>query len=164
MATVARPGTRRTSASEVSIRRADPGDFDTVLELRRALRREEHPDSPMNDRDLIEMTRRQLRGTSQVVLLAVAGGEAVGVLRCALQAPVESGPSSALLTTAYVVPAWRRLGVMARLVAAAEAWSTALGVEQLRLRNAAGNDTANAAWEAMGFATVQVVRQRAIRR
>lgn len=146
------------------MRRAEPSDFATVIELRRALRREEYPGAPSIERELVEMTRRQLRGVSQVVLLAECGDTAVGVLRCAMQAPVESGPTCALLTTAYVVPAWRRQRVMTRLVAAAEEWCVANGVEQIRLRNAAGNALANAAWEAMGFATVQVIRQRAIRR
>jgi GNAT superfamily N-acetyltransferase len=65
-----------------------------------------------------------------------------------------------MLTTAYVLPAHRRRGVMRQLVDAAAAWSASHGVIDLRLRNAHDNTAANAAWEALGFSVVQVVRQR----
>ena len=67
---------------------------------------------------------------------------------------------TAMLTTAYVDPAWRRRGIMKRLVDAAESWCVSHGVYDLRLRNSHDNASANGAWEALGFRIVQVVRQR----
>lgn len=160
MASIVRPPSRAATSDAVQIRQADARDFSTVLELRRALRREERPDEEPIDAQLRAMTRRQLDAAGQVILLAEAAGRAVGILRCALQAPSDFVIRTAMLTTAYVDPAWRRQGIMTRLVAAAEQWSAEHGVHDLRLRNAPDNAAANGAWEALGFQVVQVVRQR----
>lgn len=160
MASIVRPPARAATSDAVEIRRAEPRDFETVLALRRALRREERPNEEPIDAQLRSMTRRQLDAAGQVILLAEHEGRAIGILRCALQAPSELVLRTAMLTTAYVEPSWRRRGVMARLVDAAESWSAGHGVHDLRLRNAHDNAAANGAWEALGFRVVQVVRQR----
>lgn len=160
MASIVVPPAKAATSDAVDIRRAGPRDFDTVLELRRALRREERPDEEPIDAQLRAMTRRQLDSAGQVILLADVGDRTVGILRCALQAPTELVVRTAMLTTAYVEPAWRRRGIMARLVDAAESWCASHGVYDLRLRNAHDNAAANGAWEALGFRIVQVVRQR----
>ena len=146
------------------VRRAEPRDLETVVELRRALRREERPDAPDADDDLRTMTRRQLHGSSQIILLAATRDRSVGMLRCALQSPADPAVSTALLTTAWVHPAFRRTGVMTRLVADATDWCAAQGVYDVRLRNAYHNAVASAAWEALGFRIVQVIRQRTTER
>lgn len=164
MASIVRPPSRATTSDAVEIRRAESSDFDTVLTLRRALRREERPDEEPIDAQLRSMTRRQLDAAGQVIFLAEQGGDAVGILRCALQAPSDLVVRTAMLTTAYVDPAWRRRGIMGRLVDAAESWCAEHGVYDLRLRNAHDNAAANGAWEALGFRVVQVTRQRLTRR
>jgi GNAT superfamily N-acetyltransferase len=160
MASIAVPPTKAATSDAVDIRRAGPRDFETVIELRRALRREERPNEEPIDAQLRAMTRRQLDAAGQVIFLAEVQDTAVGILRCALQAPTELVVRTAMLTTAFVDPAWRRRGIMTRLVNAAESWCVGHGVYDLRLRNAHDNAAANGAWEALGFHVVQVVRQR----
>lgn len=160
MASTVVPPAKVATSDAVEIRRAGPRDFETVIDLRRALRREERPEEEPIDAQLRSMTRRQLDAAGQVIFLAEVADEAVGILRCALQAPTELVVRTAMLTTAYVDPAWRRRGIMTRLVDAAEEWCASHGVHDLRLRNAHDNAAANGAWEALGFRVVQVVRQR----
>lgn len=160
MASIVVPPAKAATSDAVEIRRAGPRDFETVIGLRRALRREERPQEEPIDAQLRAMTRRQLDAAGQVIFLAEVEDEAVGILRCALQAPTELVVRTAMLTTAYVDPAWRRRGIMARLVDAAVSWCATHGVHDLRLRNAHDNAAANGAWEALGFRVVQVVRQR----
>jgi GNAT superfamily N-acetyltransferase len=143
------------------VRVAGPDDATVVTALRAALRVEESPASPdTSRRRLHAYTRLQLMSLGQVFFLAERGGRTIGLLRCALQFQGEAQPRTAMLTTAYVLPAHRRRGVMRQLVDAAAAWSASHGVIDLRLRNAHDNTAANAAWEALGFSVVQVVRQR----
>jgi ribosomal protein S18 acetylase RimI-like enzyme len=145
------------------IRRAAPADVDALVALRVALRREERSSLRESPERIRQLTLRQLRGGSQVFFLAESDGDVVGILRCALQpqATIDSeGPRAALLTTAYVAPAYRRRRIMRRLVEAAEQWSAERGVRELRLRNAHRNAAANATWEALGFPVSQVVRCR----
>lgn len=147
----------------VTIRLARPADVDIVTALRVALRREERAvsiDPVDDDTTALRMrTRRQLASGTQAFFLAEAQGDAAGVLRVALVAGAGGAPH-AMLTTAYVTPAHRRHGVMRRLVEAAEAWCRARDVPEMRLRNHAGNATAEATWGSLGFATVQVLRRR----
>ncbi|MBC7894836.1 MAG: GNAT family N-acetyltransferase [Cytophagaceae bacterium] len=160
MASTVVPPAKAATSDAVEIRRAAPRDFEIVIGLRRSLRREERPGEEPIDAQLRSMTRKQLNAAGQVIFLAEVADEAVGILRCALQAPTELVARTALLTTAYVDPAWRRRGIMTRLVDAAEGWCASHGVRDLRLRNAHDNAAANGAWEALGFRVVQVVRQR----
>ncbi|MGQ0648874.1 MAG: GNAT family N-acetyltransferase [Gemmatimonadaceae bacterium] len=147
--------------SALLVRLAGPADVEVVTAMRGALRLEERPASNEGSRERIrELTWRQLHGADQAFFLAEAQGVAVGLLRCALQYSPDNVVHSALLTTAYVFPAHRRQGIMRQLVDAAIEWCTARGVNDLRLRNAHDNASANAAWEALGFTVVQFVRQR----
>jgi hypothetical protein len=47
-------------------------------------------------------------------------------------------------------------------MAEVERWSRARGLDQLRLHNVAGSETAERAWDALGFAVVEQVRLRSI--
>ncbi|MCC6316214.1 MAG: GNAT family N-acetyltransferase [Gemmatimonadaceae bacterium] len=160
MARASVPPEQASTTGPIVIRRASREDFETVLALRQALRREERPDEEPIDEELRAMTRRQLSASGQIIFLADDGHRTIGILRCALQAPLDRVTRSALLTTAYVRPAWRRQGVMARLVQAASDWCLRHDVRDLRLRNAPDNAAANGAWEALGFKVVQVIRHR----
>jgi hypothetical protein len=51
---------------------------------------------------------------------------------------------------------------MRRLVRAALTWSASLGASEIRLRVSAGNASGNAAWQALGFETVQLLRRRVV--
>lgn len=156
------PDTTSTLATGVAIviRRATPADLDVLTALRAALREEERISPATSPERLRELTWRQLNGIAQAFHVAEADGEVVGMLRCVLQAAPAEAPRSALLTTAYVAPTHRRRGIMRELVRAADAWGRGHGVRELRLRNAYDNPGANAAWEALGFSVVQVVRRR----
>ena len=139
-------------------------DLESILALRVALRTEEQPGSSDATEHLRELTSRQLQANDQVFWLAQSGGEVVGLVRCAIQAPPAPALHAATLTTAYVRPDFRRQHVMRTLVDAAQHWCVAQGVPTLRLRNGHHNAVANATWEALGFAVVQVVRQRTLER
>jgi hypothetical protein len=52
--------------------------------------------------------------------------------------------------------------VLRALLAAAERWSRARGLEQMRLHNVAGSAEAEGAWGALGFEVVEQVRVRSV--
>jgi hypothetical protein len=53
--------------------------------------------------------------------------------------------------------------VLHALFAAAEQWSSARGLDELRLHNAPENPLSSAAWTALGFDVVEHLRMRPIR-
>jgi GNAT superfamily N-acetyltransferase len=64
------------------------------------------------------------------------------------------------VSSTYVRPEARRQGVLRALLGAAERWSRARGLDQMRLHNVAGSIAAEAAWSSLGFAVVEQVRVR----
>jgi ribosomal protein S18 acetylase RimI-like enzyme len=169
--TGASPGTvvrRRSARPAISVRPATPADLDTVVGMRLALWKEEarsalfadpHPDAAARAR---QITASQLLDDDQVFLLAISGTEAVGALRCTVThgSPMLRQAARGFLSAAYVRPAFRRRGVLRTLVAAAEAWCRERDAHDLRLHCTPENVEGNAAWEALGFGVVEVVRQR----
>ncbi len=152
----------------LAVRAATPRDLDVVLALRLALLRE-HPHHPIYGRLRADVSARarqlfaaQLRSPSEVILLAECGGEAVGVLRCveSVGSPLFDPPRYAYVSSVYVRPDARRRGALRALLAAADGWARARGLDQMRLHNVAGSDTAEGAWAALGFAVVEQVRVR----
>jgi len=152
----------------VIVREATPHDLDIIVEMRLALLREEsrsalfadpHPDAAARAR---QITASQLLDDDQVFLLAVCGEESVGALRCSLTTASAMSREAArgFLSAAYVHPRFRRRGVLRRLVDAAEAWCAQRGALDLRLHCTRENVEGNAAWEALGFEVVEVVRRR----
>ena len=155
-------------AVHVHVREATPRDLDAVVALRLALLRE-HPDHPIygrlrSDVDVRarELFATQLRSTSEVIFLGELGGDVVGVLRCVESAgsPLFDPARYAYLSSTYVRPDARRRGVLRALLAAADRWSRARGLDQMRLHNVAGSIGAEAAWSSLGFAVVEQVRVR----
>ena len=156
--------------ADVAVRAAGRADLETVVRLRLALLHE-HGDHPIYGRlraDAVERARAlysaQLASEAESILLAEHGREAVGILRC-----VESHGSPLLhparycyLSSAYVVPAWRRRGVLRHLLAAAGRWCEARELGEMRLHNAPDNERATATWEALGFRAVEVLRVRRV--
>ena len=170
--TIARMAERGTAAAQSaaapSVRPARPRDLDAVVSLRLALLRE-HPDHPIYGRLRTEVDRRarelfsaQLRATSETILLAELDRDVVGILRCveSFGSPLLDPDRYAYVSSAYVRPNARRRGVLRALLAEAERWSRARGLEQMRLHNVAGSVAAERAWEAMGFTVVEQVRLR----
>lgn len=149
---------------------ATPQDLDAVVSLRLALLQEERR-SPLfarPRRDLpsrvADVTALQLSAEGEVTLLALIGAEAVGILRATcsrgtrLVHPVRYG----FLTSAYVRPEHRRLGVLRRLLARAEAWCRDQGLTEVRLHCTLENLDGNQAWEALGYAPAELVRRRVL--
>ena len=155
---------------ELVVRPARPDDLSDIVELRLALLRE-YRDSPLYTRlrpDAPERARElyyaQLVSPHETIFLAERGGRIVGILRC-----VDSSGSPLLLperycyvSSAYVVPAQRRQGVLLALLAAADRWCHERGIDEMRLHNAASSHTAAAVWESLGFEVVEQVRRRAL--
>lgn len=154
----------------VVVRQALPADLDIVLALRLALLREHagnavygrlHPDAPDRARRLFA---EQLASPAETVYLAERDGATVGVLRCAEStgSPLLHPARYAYISSVYVRPEARRGGVLHALMHAAEEWARARGLREMRLHNAADNPLADAAWEALGFDVVEVLRVRAV--
>lgn len=162
----------KARGAPITVRRATLADLPTVLELRLALLRE-HGGNRVYKRlraDAEERAERlysaQLQATGEAIFLAERGREVVGILRCVQTAgsPLLTPSQYGYVSSAYVRPSARRAGVLHLLLAAAEAWCAERGLTELRLHNAADSETANAAWEAMGFEIVEHMRVRDISR
>ena len=152
----------------LTIRPATLADLETVVHLRIALLRE-HRDNRVYGRlraDAVERARTlyatQLVSPSEVVFLAERDRTAVGILRCveSQSSPLLHPPRYGYVSSVYVVPDARRAGVLRALLEAADDWCRRRGLGEMRLHNAADNPVANAAWEALGFETVEVLRVR----
>jgi GNAT superfamily N-acetyltransferase len=157
-----------TAAGRVRVREATPDDLEAVVELRVALLRE-HPEHPIYGRlrhDVSDRARglfaTQLRSTMEVIFLAELDGDVVGVLRCveSVGSPLLEPARYAYLSSAYVRPEARRQGALRVMLRAADRWSRARGLSQMRLHNVAGSSSAEGAWSALGFAVVEQVRLR----
>jgi ribosomal protein S18 acetylase RimI-like enzyme len=152
----------------VRVRIASGRDLDAVIALRLALLRE-HPDHPIYGRlraDVDDRARElfanQLRSTMEAIFLADLGNEVAGILRCveSIGSPLLEPTRYAYVSSVYVRPECRRRGVLKAMLQAAERWSRARQLDQMRLHNVAGSDAAERAWSALGFAIVEQVRVR----
>src|SRR6476469_1790425 len=167
---VERASSTVNSAAVTRVRPATPRDLDAVVALRLALLRE-HPDHPIYGRLRTEVDRRardlfsaQLRTRTETILLAEVGGGVVGSLRGAesMGSPLLEPARYAYVSSVYVRPEARRHGVLRALIHAADRWSRARGLDQMRLHNVAGSPSAEGAWSALGFEVVEQVRVRSL--
>jgi ribosomal protein S18 acetylase RimI-like enzyme len=158
------------ATARLSIRRATPADLDTVVALRLALLREECR-STASGRMRTGVTRRanqlyraQLESPGELTLLAEHDGVTLGILRCAESSghPLLEPDRYAYVSSVYVVPPARRSGVVRALLSHANHWCRDRGLVEMRLHNAADSATANAAWDALGFAIVEHLRVRRV--
>src|SRR4051812_40113167 len=172
-------GAESPSAPCIVVRRATPKDIDSVIHLRLALLRE-YPDHPIYGRLQPDVTVRardlfaaQLRSSVECMFLASfeearglgdARTKSIGILRCAesTSSPLLEPSRYAYVSSVYVHPDARRRGVLRALVHAADEWSRARGLDQMRLHNVANSDSAGVAWSALGFDVVEHVRLRVI--
>jgi ribosomal protein S18 acetylase RimI-like enzyme len=154
-----------------TVRAATPADLDTVLALRLALLREarDHPVygrlRPDAEKRARRLFRVQLESPKEVTLLAERGERPVGILRCVESegSPLLEPAWYAYVSSVYVVPDARRLGVLHVLLRHASDWCAQRGLEEMRLHSVTGADS-NAAWDALGFEVVEQMRIRPIQR
>ncbi|HEY0995357.1 MAG TPA: GNAT family N-acetyltransferase [Gemmatimonadaceae bacterium] len=156
----------------VRIRAAGPDDLGTVVAMRLALLRENashpiygrlHPEADTRAHDLFA---QQLRSAGEVMFLAEDAGAVVGILRCveSYGSPLLLPPRYGYVSSVYVVPSHRRRGVLRALLGAAEEWCRGRALPEMRLHNVADDPVANAAWTAMGFTVVEMVRAKPVPR
>lgn len=152
------------------VRSAKDDDVETIVALRLQLLAEESR-SPLfanPRRDAEEqartLTRAQLASRSDVIFLAEHEGTAVGLLRCAVShaARLVRPSRYGFITSVFVVPAFRRHGVLRALVSEAEGWCRSRGLHELRLHCTVENAEGNAAWESLGYEAAEVVRRRTL--
>lgn len=165
-----RAGKVRRPRKALLVRRAAIRDLEAVTALRLALLREEsgnplfaypHPDA---SRRALRLTRVQLETQGQVLLVAVRHEEIIGLLRCreVRRTPLVTGSRQAMVTTAYVVPAERRSGVLRALLDAADRWCRRRRLAGMRLHCSLNNATGRQAWESLGFGAAEVLYVRSI--
>jgi GNAT superfamily N-acetyltransferase len=155
---------------DFAVREATVRDLATVIELRLALLREygDHPvygrlrpDADDRARDLYPS---QLSSLDQVILLAELDRDPVGILRCvdSIGSPLLYPQRYCYVSSVFVRPDYRRMGVLNALLDAASAWSRRRGLNEMRLHNSSTNADAVAAWDALGFEVVEQVRVRTL--
>jgi GNAT superfamily N-acetyltransferase len=160
----------RKEAVPVLVRRASIRDLEAVTALRLALLGEEsgnplfahpHPDA---SRRALRLTRMQMATPGQVLLVATRRDDIVGVLRCreVRRTPLVTDSRQAIVTTAYVIPAERRSGVLRALLSAADRWCKQRNLSGMRLHCSLNNGTGRRAWESLGFAAAEVLYVRPI--
>ena len=170
----ARPGTGSRTAADrglprpsLTVRRATLGDLPTVVELRLSLLRE-NADHPVYGHLRADARERaydifgtQLRSPHEVMLLAEKEGEIVGILRCVetLNSPLLHPDRYCYISSVYVRPRARRIGVLKSLLRRADEWCRERGLTEMRLHNVPGG-AASAAWTAEGFEVVEEVRRK----
>ena len=154
------------TAAGVRVRAATPADLSTIVELRLALIRE-HADNRLYSRlrdDAGERARRlfaqQLASANEQMFLAEEQGRTVGIIRCveSVGSPLLEPSRYAYVSSAFVRPDARRRGTLRMLVDAARAWCAERGLTEMRLHSVAGDEGSNAAWEALGFTVVELMR------
>ena len=157
--------------AQITVRQAKAADLDTVVALRLALVRE-HANNPVYKRmrpDAPERARAlygsQLQSDREAIFLAFRASVAVGILRVVESAGsvLLDPPRYGYLSSVYVVPGARRRGILKLLMAAAEEWCEARGLDEMRLHSAVDNPLSNATWDALGFGVVEHVRMRRMR-
>lgn len=147
--------------SQYTIRRAQTKDLDDLVELLLALQDHLEASNP----DLWKMTnvaRANLRGQLAARITASDGCALVaehnkdgliGAIFGRVTANKRYAPSLAgSVDQAFVLQAYRRMGVGSRLVAELCRFFAAEGVEDLTLRYVEGNEAAASFWRALGFA------------
>ncbi|HEX4469888.1 MAG TPA: GNAT family N-acetyltransferase [Gemmatimonadaceae bacterium] len=163
-----RPSTVR---STIAVRRATLNDLPIIVELRLALL-QENGDHPVYGRLRADARARayevfgaQLRSPHEVMFLAEAGGKVTGILRCVetLNSPLLDPDRYCYVSSVFVHPRIRRRGVLKALLQQAESWCVERGLMEMRLHNVPGG-AASAAWTAAGFAVVEEVRHKLLRR
>jgi ribosomal protein S18 acetylase RimI-like enzyme len=155
-----------------SIRPATLDDLETVVAMRIALLREHgrnavysrlRDDAPVRARSLFA---QQLVSATEITFLAERDHVPVGILRCidSVGSPLLHPARHAYVSSVYVVPSARRLGVLHAMLDIAVRWCRDRGLDEIRLHSASDNPLSNATWDALGFEVVEHLRVRPIAR
>lgn len=166
-----REGTDRQVARRpaIAIRAATLSDLPVIVDLRVALLRE-NASHPVYGRLRADARERaydifaaQVRSAHEIMFLAESGDEVVGIIRCVetLNSPLLQPDRYCYVSSVYVRPRMRRVGVLTALLGHAESWCAERGLTEMRLHNVPGG-SASAAWSAAGFNLVEEVRLKAI--
>lgn len=156
--------------SRIRVRRATAHDLETVVTLRVALLRE-YADHPIYGRlraNAEQLARpvfaAQLDSGYEATFLATVDGDVVGIIRCVetVASPLLMPDRYCYVSSAYVVPAYRRSGVLRVLFDRAAEWCRERGLTEMRLHNVGTRESAAAAWDSIGFEVVEQVRLRRI--
>lgn len=154
------------------VRRATVNDLGVVVALRLALLREYaahpiygrlHPDVEARARPLFE---QQIKAIDQAIFLAEREGEIAGIVRCAdvKGSPLLAPDRYCYITSVFVLPRYRRHGVLATLMEEAEDWARSRGLTELRLHNSTLSQEARGAWDQLRFEVNEEVRLKHIGR
>jgi GNAT superfamily N-acetyltransferase len=159
----------RGAPGTISVRRATLVDLPTIVELRLALLRE-NTDHPVYGQLRADARERaydvfgaQLRSPVEVMFLAENSGGIVGILRCVetLNSPLLHPDRYCYVSSVYVRPGSRRMGVLKTLLRRANEWCSERGLTEMRLHNVPGG-SASAAWSAAGFEVMEEVRRKGL--
>ena len=139
------------------IRPVTPSDAAEWMRLRRGLWPEESGDDL--DREVAEFFDGTLP-EPEAVLLALEGGEAVGVVELSIRPTAEGCRTNrvAYVEAWYVAPGARRAGAGRALIAAAEEWGRSRGCEEIASDTEIANEASARAHRALGFEEAGVVR------
>ena len=144
-------------ASDVEIRPAQPSDLDQLARLREAL----WPETPATEhcRELEPILHGNTPGSMPLInfVAVTRDGTLVAFAEVDLRSHADGCDPS--LPTGYlegwfVAPHFRRRGVGARLLAAAEDWSRAHGCVEMASDTRVDNEVSQSAHEALGFKVV----------
>lgn len=159
-------GTADVARDALVVRRATADDLETVVALRLALLRE-YPEHPVYGRLRPDVETRaralfaaQLESDIEVVFLAEASGDPVGLVRCVdtVSSPLLLPERYCYVSSAYVKPDFRRRGILQALIERARDWCDERGLVEMRLHNVGSRESAAGAWDALGFEVVEQVR------
>ncbi len=145
------------STGEVDIRPAQPSDLDQLARLREALWPK--TSAAENGRELAPILAGNAPGGMPLInfVAATRDGTLVAFAEVDLRSHADGcDPSlpTGYLEGWYVAPDFRRLGIGARLLAAAEDWSRAHGCGEMASDTWIDNEVSQSAHEALGFEVV----------
>ena len=161
---------RRTDPTAITIRPASLADAAVIVRFRMELLKE-HAGHPIYGRLRSDAAARLARSTPlhlasgrEITYLALEGRTPIGMLRCieGKGSPVLVPSRYGYIASVYVARTHRRRGILKRLVEAAVTWTRARGLTEIRLHSTTENVEANAVWDKLGFAAVELLRRREI--
>ncbi len=142
---------------EATVREAGMADLESMVELLGelfSLEADFAPDARTQRRGLSLMLRPS---PDRTVLVAEAGGEAVGMATAQLVVSTAEGAPSALVEDVVVRPGHRGQGLGRALLAGLEAWAAMRGATRMQLLCDRGNAPALDFYAACGWSPTQLV-------
>ncbi len=138
-----------TDSESLSTHQASVADLDALVPLFDAYR--VFYGKPSDEALARSFLRERFEHNQSVIFLARRGGAAVGFTQLYPSFSSASAARIFILNDLFVVPAARRSGIAARLLAAAASYGRAVGAVRLSLATAVDNDTAQALYASEGW-------------